>query len=74
MLYLVLLLALLTLTLIGLQRYFLAKLRRGFSLYDSDKHQRFKFPDRDEDATRQWLESEGDEPFPSLADPDDKQP
>ena len=55
-------LATLALALIFIQRFALGKLRRGFSLYDDQKRQRFRFPDRDEDAMRQWLESDDEDP------------
>ena len=65
MFYLVLLLAITALALIALQRYSLGKLRRGFSLYDDQKRQQFRFPDRDEGAMQEWLESDEDEEPPA---------
>lgn len=64
MLYLVLLFAIMTLALMAVQRYALGKARRGFSLYDNEHRPRKRvFPHPDDEAVRQWLESDDDDAF-----------
>lgn len=66
MLYLVLLVAIMTIALMAFQRYALGKARRGFSLYDSDHRPHGRvFPHPDDEAVRQWLESDDDDASPA---------
>lgn len=60
MMNLLLLLAIISLTALGVQQYAMRKRQQGFSLRYGEQPRRRLGPDDDEEATRRWLESDDD--------------